>query len=41
MKKEKVSITLQPNVLSNVDMERQRLGLSRSAFINMRLRRRK
>ena len=41
MSKEKISITLSKNVLSNIDMERMNFGLSRSAMIEMRLRRRR
>lgn len=41
MRKEKISITLSPKVLTNIDMERMNLGLSRSSYINMKLMRRR
>lgn len=41
MRKEKISITVSPKVLSKIDLERANFGLSRSAYINMRLLRRK
>lgn len=39
--KEKISITLNKNLVQNIDSRRMDMGLSRSAYINMQLMKRR